>query len=94
MSSLNTSVPHNSPLHRALVQEVMARRQFAVRSLSDRWTAWREADERQQMHITEREADRVKKQSKKSNGILDYVQVEIPYSFGMMMAQQSLVDQV
>ena len=72
-----------------IVAEIKARHAFSERKLSCRYKAWRESDEQQQMYIKEEDADKIAKANRNSKGALDYMKVEIPYSFGMMMAQHT-----
>ena len=94
MTSVNFEVSNNSPLGRKIRTEVIARQKHSERKLSKRYQAWRDADERQQLYITEREIDSINKNAKRTSGNLDYVQVEVPYSFGMMMAQHTYLTSV
>lgn len=89
MISVNQEVPYRTVQHKRLVREIRARKTFSERKLSHRYKQWRESDEQQQLYIKESEADRIAKASKSGSGVIDYVQVEIPYSFGMMMTQHT-----
>lgn len=77
-------VKYDSELHRKIIRELTARVQYAQSKLNERFNTWREADEQSVAYISEREKDRINKAQKKT-GVLDYVQVEVPYSYGMLM---------
>lgn len=86
MTTGNVEYRYGTRIHNKLVREVRARKCFSERKLSFRYKAWREADEQQQLYIKESEADKIAKSNRTSSGIVDFVKIEIPYSFGMMMS--------
>jgi hypothetical protein len=79
-------IPFKDKLHGQIVQAIVARKQHSEQKMSDRYESWRKRDEEAVGFIKPREVDTLRAAAKKSDGIVDYVTVEVPYSYGMMMA--------
>lgn len=92
--SMNLSIKFGTDLHKRVQQAIEARRAMSARAMSDRHKTWRKMDEQAIAFMKETEHDSIRKQNKKSSGIVDYVSLEVPFSYGMMMTAHTYLSSV
>lgn len=85
-------VKPDTPLHKQIVRGVCARKELSESRLSDRRRKWEDADKEHQIYVSERDADRMRKnaerQPDRSEGY-QYVDVHVPYSYAIMMSMHT-----
>lgn len=94
MISLHQTINFKSPTHKKLLHLVRDRQKYSKQKMRDRYTAWREQDEAAVAYIKEKDVDRLRKSQKKNAGVIDYVTIEVPYSYGMMMTAHTYLTSV
>ncbi len=85
VESLHHDVPVNSKLHKRLLKEVCDRRQFSYRKMADYHRRWDEQDESMRAYLPETELTTKKNNSKRFKREFDYISLELPYSFAIVM---------
>lgn len=83
MNSLE--VKPTSALHKMLLTAVMERKKFSERKMRDFHKQWDAADDAMRAYIPEKDQDRVRKNEKKYKGEVDYVTLEVPYTYAQVM---------
>jgi hypothetical protein len=85
VESEHISVPVDSELHKKIKEEVLARRDFSQRKMQDYHTRWDEQDDTIRAYIPETELSSKRKNSKRFRREFDYISLELPYSFAVIM---------
>lgn len=85
-------LPFEGELHKTIVLAVEARKKLSEDRLCDNRRRWEDADKEHQIYISERDADRMRKnaggRSDRSEGY-QYVDVHVPYSYAIMMSMHT-----
>lgn len=92
--SENQTLKYKSPLHEKIKELVWDCYKLSENKMRDRHTAWKKQDEQAVAFIKERDLDRIRKAEKQSKGHVDYVTIEVPYSYGMMMTAHTYLTSV
>lgn len=82
---LSAKVPFDSELHRRLVTAVTDRQEFSRKKMDIFRKQWDDADDSMKAFIHEKEIDRVRKSKKKLEGEVDFVTLEVPYTYAIVM---------
>jgi hypothetical protein len=82
---ISLQVPVSSELHTRLKMAVLKRYQYSKRKMKDYHQQWEDADDSMKAYIPEREVDYKKRQKKKYSGEVDYVTLEVPYTYAQVM---------
>ena len=85
VESLHIDVKPGSDLHKKILTEVNDRRNFSARKMKDYHARWDEQDETIRAYVPESELTNKKKHSKRFKREFDYVSLELPYSFAIIM---------
>ncbi|UCE50135.1 MAG: hypothetical protein JSW47_08230 [Phycisphaerales bacterium] len=85
IESEHFDVRPGTELHKKIVQEVMDRRNFSLRKMTDYHDRWDEADESVRAYVPETELTSKQKSGKKYRREFDYISLELPYSFAIIM---------
>lgn len=85
VESAHHSVLPDTPLHAKILKEVMDRRDFSMRKMSDYHTRWDEADDTVRAYLPETETTSKQKANKRFAREFDYISLELPYSFAIIM---------
>ena len=75
----------DSDLHKRLLKEVLDRRNFSLRKMKDYHTRWDEADDTVRAYVPETELTNKQKAGKRFSREFDYISLELPYSFAIIM---------
>lgn len=86
MIGANIDLRAGGTLHGELVSEIDKRQKHSEQKMGNRYQNWRDMDDAQVAFVKPREVDRIRKEAKRNDGVIDYIQVEVPYSYGMMMS--------
>ncbi len=78
-------VKPGSKLHQALLKAVDERKKFSQRKMTDFHKQWDAADDAMRAYIPEKDQDRKRKNEKKYKGEVDYVTLEVPYTYAQVM---------
>jgi len=74
-----------SKAHRKISEAVWARLRLSEQTMSKRYARWAENEELFSAYMPAREVDELRKQKKKSSGIVDYVTIEVPYIYAIAL---------
>ena len=85
VESQHVNVPINGKLHKKIKDEVIARRDFSHKKMSDYHNRWDQQDETIRAYVPETEASHKRKNSKRFKREFDYISLELPYSFAVIM---------
>lgn len=85
VASEHIDLPVNGKLHKRLLNEVTSRRDFSMRKMKDYHDRWDQADEVLRAYVPETELTSKQKFSKKHKREFDYISLELPYSFAIIM---------
>lgn len=94
MIGVNTNLRAGSPLHNEIITEICKRQKHSENKMGLRYQNWRDMDDTQVQFIKKKEVDRIREQAKRNDGVVDYVSVEVPYSYGMMMSAHTYYSSV
>ena len=72
-------------LHDRLKAAVLERYKYSKRKMKDFHQQWSDADDSMRAYIPETELDKKKKDKKKYSGEVDYVTLEVPYTYAQVM---------
>jgi hypothetical protein len=85
VESEHISVPVGGELHKKIKEEVISRRDFSARKMQDYHTRWDEQDETIRAYVPETELSTKKSNAKRFRRDFDYISLELPYSFAVIM---------
>lgn len=85
VESAHVSVPSEGALHKKILKEVVDRRNFSLRKMTDYHARWDEQDETVRAYVPETELTNKQKSSKRLSREFDYISLELPYSFAIIM---------
>lgn len=83
--SLNKTFRYGTKEHRDILQALTSRKKFSADHMADRHGIWKKNEEEAKAYINLKDADRMRK-SEKSQGKTEYVTLQVPYSYGLLMA--------
>lgn len=78
-------IPYDSDQHRSILKDIRERHEFSRRYMERRYDRWRESEERFRTYRPESEEDKKKRQNRKT-GEIEFVTLEIPYSYAMLLS--------
>jgi len=78
-------VKYGGDLHRLILDAVRKRKEFSDKKMVDFRKQWDDADDSMRAYIHAREIDKVRKNKKTFDGNLDYVTLEVPYVYAIIM---------
>ena len=78
------NIRYNSELHKRILQLVLAREQLSQRHMSRKWEKWKKDEDMWTAYIPETEANATR-QFIRDSGTPQYVTVQIPYSYAIVM---------
>src|SRR5690606_36807941 len=78
-------VKYGTDLHKRLIDAVRQRKQYSERKMREYRAQWDDADDALRAYIPERDVDRERKNKKKYKGQVDYVTLEVPYTYAQVM---------
>lgn len=82
---LSAKVDYSSALHKTLVDAIRDRKDFSNRKMKELRKQWDDADDSMKAYIHEKELDRVRRAKKTLEGEIDYVTLEVPYTYAIVM---------
>jgi len=85
VESEHFDVPFKSKLHKRILQEVNDRRTFSARKMNDYHIRWDEQDEVVRAYVPETELTKKQEDGKRFRREFDYISLELPYSFAIIM---------
>lgn len=74
-----------SDLHKKILKEVVERRKYSLRKMADYHARWDMADDTIRAYVPETELSSKKKNAKRFKREFDYISLELPYSFAVIM---------
>lgn len=83
--SLNKTLRYGSDLHKKVLTALNARKKFSADKMKDRHERWIKDEEEAKAYISLKEADRLR-QVQRGEGNPQYVTLQMPYSYGLMLA--------
>lgn len=93
MPNISRNIPNESPLARAIIQELRLRIRSWQSRVSRKQEEWREAEEKVLAFVPETETTSRRKELRKQ-GLPDYVTIQIPYSYAVVMAAHTYITSV
>ena len=91
---MNASIPYGSKKHRLIYEALKKRKHMWHVSTSDRRQKWANDIKIHQAYIHESNDDKLRKARKENTGSQEYTQIEIPYSYGLIMAFHTYLSSV
>ena len=85
LETLNKTLRYGSEDHKTILEALKARKKMSADRMADRHEAWTQSEESSKAYINLKEEDRLRKNNRKG-GKPEYVTLEIPYSYGLLMA--------
>lgn len=85
VESEHIEIKPGSDKHARILKEVLSRRDFSMRKMKDYHDRWDLADETLRAYVPETELTSKQRHSKKQNREFDYISLELPYSFAIIM---------
>jgi len=77
--------PPGTKLHDTILNAVKERKSFSERKMKEFHTQWDKADDSVRAYIKERDVDKKRKDKKSFAGEVDYVTLEVPYTYAIVM---------
>lgn len=88
MPSLTMNVDPKSPLHSRILDACRDRIKASKGAYQEKYTKWREAEDRAMAFMPERDADALRR-GKRELGSPQYTTIQIPYTFSVLMASHT-----
>jgi len=85
---MNKTLRFGGAQHKLVLEALNARKKLSVDARRDRVGAWEESEKTAKSYIKLSEADKLR-DTKRDNGKQDYVSLEIPYSYALLMASHT-----
>ena len=85
VESEHVRVPVDGKLHKKILKEVIDRRNFSARKMTDYHRRWDEQDEIVRAYVPETETTKKQRDGKRFKREFDYISLELPYSFAIIM---------
>lgn len=82
---LNKTFKYGSKEHSDILDALVERKRFSAKKMSDRHDKWTQNEEDAKAYIKLEDADKLRK-SESENGDPQYVTLQVPYSYGLLMA--------
>lgn len=82
---ISHEIKYDSELHKRILREIQDRHTLSKQYMDRRYEAWRKAEERFLAYIPLSDVDKIRK-NKKERGKFDYVTIDIPYSYALLLA--------
>lgn len=86
---LSVQVPVEGDLHRRLISGVKDRKDFSKKKMENFKRQWDRADDSMKAYIPTKEIDRLRQAKKEYEGIVDYVTLEVPYTYAVVMTMHT-----
>lgn len=87
------NIPHGSDVERMILAEIRMRVRHWERIVSEKEKTWKDAEERILAYLPEREVD-AKRATAREGGLPQYTTIQIPYSYGVLMAAHTYLTSV
>lgn len=87
-------IPYSSPLHARIIRAVEERKAFSKKKMDNFHSQWSDADDSMRAYIHERDLDKKRKDKKKFEGETDYVTLEVPYIYAIIMTAHTYYSSV
>ncbi len=78
-------IRHGSALHQKIIDAVKTRRDLSDRKMKNFHRQWDDADDSMKAYIHEKDVDKKRKDKKRYEGEVDYVTLEVPYTYAIVM---------
>lgn len=93
MPGISREIPNDSELAKQLRLELKRRVRMWESRVSEKNTKWREAEEKVLAYVPETDVTRARKTAR-ANGLPDYVTIQIPYSYAVVMSAHTYLTSV
>lgn len=90
----SVKVPVGGRLHDLIKNSVMERKRFSEIKMKESHKRWNDAEDSMKAYIRERDVDKARKDKKSYDGELDYVSLEIPYAYAIVMTMHTYFSSV
>lgn len=91
---MNVSIPYKGPLHRKIEDALRNRKRMWNNATADRRRKWARDLENHQSYIHASDDDINRKSKQFETNVKEYTQIEIPYSYGLIMAFHTYLSSV
>ena len=91
---ISVKVPYTSALHSTVKNAIMERRRFSEQKMNVFHKQWDAADDSMRAYIHEREIDKRRKDHKVLAGEVDYITLEVPYIYAIIMTAHTYFSSV
>jgi hypothetical protein len=79
------SVKPSAAMQEKIKNAIIERKRFADKKMKQFHTQWNDADDSMRAYIKERDTDKKRKDKKRYDGEVDYVTLEVPYTYAIAM---------
>lgn len=93
MPNISRNIPNNSEQARRIIQEIRLRVRMWQSRTSEKQAEWADAEEKVLAYIPETEVT-AKRKAARRQGLPDYVTIQIPYSYAVVMAAHTYITSV
>jgi len=87
-------IKYGTQKHKNILDALMDRKKMSQKKLANFHQVWNDAEENAEGYIKATDADRIRKDAKRSSGQVDYTTIEVPYGYGMMMSAHTYISSV
>lgn len=88
------TLKYGSPDHERVLKALNARKELSRIRLADRHAQWEKGDQDRQLYVKETDNDALRRQNRDNNGAIEYVTIQIPYTYGMAMTMHTYLTSI
>lgn len=92
--SISVKVKKDSPLHKRIIDAVKDRKEFSKKKMDNFKKQWDDADDSMRAYIHEKEIDKKRRDKKSYSGEVDYITLEVPYTYAIIMTAHTYFSSV
>lgn len=87
-------IKYGTERHKRILRGLKARKDFSERKMAEYRTRWNDAEDQYKAYLPTSELDEKKKQQRKQDGSMDFVNIEIPYTYAVLMTTTTYLSSV
>lgn len=87
-------IAYGSPAHEFIKGQLLRRRQLSQEKMKEFHKQWNDAEDSMRAYIKEKDIDKKRKNAKTYNGEVDYVTMEVPYTYAIVMTAHTYYSSV
>lgn len=87
-------IAYGSPAHEFIKGQIIQRRKLSEQKMKEFHKQWNDAEDSMRAYIKEKDIDKKRKNAKTYNGEVDYVTMEVPYTYAIIMTAHTYYSSV